>query len=338
MSQPPFVEAAGRRITLPAPACGVHLIGQTAAITDVDGRVHWHRLDAEREPISAHDGPILASCPHPADTGLLTAGDDGRLCAVTPEGAQELYSSGGKWVEHVVASAPTGAYACAVGKQVLVWKADTPAGSPAHRFTLPTTVSGLSLDEKGRRIAISHRDGVSLHYLLMADDKGTALRWPGAHIGVTLHPECSYVVTAMLDLQLHGWRLSDKKDMRMAGYQAKTRAMAWDRRGKWLATSGGDCAVIWPFQGKDGPMGKQPLLLGERTPLVSALAFHPKEDMLAVGYQDGAVLVVRVPDGMAVVIEAPGDGAVEGLAFDEAGRLLAYADAGGRAGIVKLGA
>ena len=69
---------------------------------------------------------------------------------------------------------------------------------------------------------------------------------------MTFSPDGKFLVTAMQEPTLHGWRLADRKDMRMAGYTAKVRSMAWTPGGKWLATSGAEqlVAVAVPEQGR----------------------------------------------------------------------------------------
>ena len=57
--------------------------------------------------------------------------------------------------------------------------------------------------------------------------------------------------------------------------------------GKWLATSGAEAAIVWPFESKEGPMGKAPRECGVRPAKVTRVAFHPKAYVLAVGYEDG---------------------------------------------------
>ena len=52
--------------------------------------------------------------------------------------------------------------------------------------------------------------------------------------------------------------------MRMSGYPAKVKSLSWSSKGKWLASSGAQAAIVWPFQAKDGPMGKAPVELGTR--------------------------------------------------------------------------
>ena len=85
------------------------------------------------------------------------------------------------------------------------------------------------------------------------------LPWKGSHIGITASSDGRFVVSTMQENALHGWRLADGAHMRMTGYPAKTRSVSWSADGKWLATSGADAAIIWPFVTKDGPMGKPPL-------------------------------------------------------------------------------
>src|SRR5438270_75945 len=83
---------------------------------------------------------------------------------------------------------------------------------------------------------------------------------PGAqrHLDATGSPDGRFIVTSMQENALHGWRLVDSRNMRMTGYPGKTRSMSWSSEGHWLATSGADACVVWPFKDKDGPMGKPP--------------------------------------------------------------------------------
>ena len=156
------------------------------------------------------------------------------------------------------------------------------------------------------RLAIAHYNGATL-WFPNAKAAPDGLAWKGSHLAAIFSPDGRFLVTSMQEPTLHGWRLADNKDMRMSGYAARVRSLAWTADGKWLATSGSTQLVIWPFQGKDGPMGKQPKILAPTEKQVEVVACHPQEDVVAVGYADGLVLLVRGDDGAEILAKKPGD-------------------------------
>ncbi|MGL4242808.1 MAG: WD40 repeat domain-containing protein, partial [Beijerinckiaceae bacterium] len=116
------------------------------------------------------------------------------------------------------------------------------------------------------------------------------------------------------------------------------RSMSWSHDGAWLATSGAEAAIIGPFSGKEGPMGKAPRECGVRPVRVSQVAFHPGALVLGIGYEDGCVMLVRLTDASELLVRAPaaGQGAVSALAWDREGRRLAIGGADGYAGVLTL--
>lgn len=322
----------GGRLALGASATAAHWIGDEAFFALGDGAVIAARREGETRRIIVHDGAILSAALHPDGKRLLTGGDDGRLNAVAPSGEAQTIAELRKWVDHIAASPASGAIVAGVGKEAVVFR----EGKEAHRFCYPSTLGGLALDAKGRRLAASHYGGATLRYALMADDKGVALKWAGSHLAITISPDADYVITGMQENALHGWRLPEKIDLRMGGYPSKTRSFSWDKRGRWLATSGANAAIVWPFVGKLGPQGKAPMQPGERQALVSAVAFHPSEDVLAIGYSDGAATLVRLADLSGAELDEPGEGAVTALAWSADGNRIAIGDGAGRGAIIDV--
>ncbi len=322
----------GKRLALGAAATAVHWIGEEALFALGDGAVLTAGQDSEARRIAAHDGAILSAVVHPDGKRLVTGGDDGRVNAVAPSGDTQTLAELRKWIDHLIASAASGAIVASAGKEAVVLR----EGREAHRFAYPSTIGGLALDAKGRRLAASHYGGATLRYVLMADDKGAELKWAGSHLAVTLSPDADYVITAMQENALHGWRMPEKTDLSMSGYPAKTKSFSWDKRGRWLATSGANAAIVWPFVGKLGPQGKPPLQPGEREALVSAVAFHPSEEVLAIGYSDGAAAIVRFADQAGAELDEPGEGAVTALAWSADGKHIAIGDEAGRGAIISL--
>lgn len=69
---------------------------------------------------------------------------------------------------------------------------------------------------------------------------------------------------------------------------------------------------------------------------VSAVACHPKNDILAAGYSDGTVLMVRLNDGAEILVRKNGAAQVSALAWNSKGTMLAFAAEDGDAGLLAL--
>jgi WD40 repeat protein len=125
--------------------------------------------------------------------------------------------------------------------------------------------------------------------------------------------------------------------MRMSGYSAKVRSLDWTADGHWLASSGSEQLILWSFQSKDGPMGKPPRMLAPYPARAVVVACHPKEAVVAVGYADGLLLMVRIEDGAEILAKKPGAAPVSALAWRADGKALAFGTEGGEAGVIDLG-
>jgi WD40 repeat protein len=284
----------------------------------------------EEKRVLAHGGGILSA----ASDGkrIVTGGDDGKVVATDANGATSTIATDAKrrWVDHV-ATGPDGAVAWSAGKTAYALAGK---GEP-RSVEVASTVGGLAFAPKGLRLAITHYNGVSL-WFPNAQAAPEKLEWKGSHHNVGFSPDGKFLVTSMQEPTLHGWRVVDAKHMRMSGYSSRVRSFAWTAGGKWLATSGSEQLVMWPFQSKDGPMGKQPSMFAAFAVRVSMVACHPKKEIVAVGYADGTVLLVRIEDGAEVLAKKPGNGPVSALAWDATGNLLAFGTEGGEAGVIDL--
>jgi WD40 repeat protein len=311
--------------------------GRTAAFALSDGTVHLvnpAEHAGEWARIEAHDGAALSLAPDCMD-GLLSGGDDGKLLRIAPDGTTEVVAGFGtmKWVDHVTTHA-SGLRAAAVGKNVHLLDgkgAKLKVLGPHH-----STVGGIAIDAKGKRVFASHYNGVSSWFVAAKEDKPRVLDWKGSHHAIAVAPDGQAVVTAMQENALHGWRLSDSQHMRMSGYPAKTQSIAFTAKGRWLASSGADSVVLWPFFG-GGPMGKAPTeLAGGDGVLCTAVACHPQHEVVAAGFADGLVLLSEIASGKVIPVAPPGRGGVSALAWNTAGTHLAFGTETGFAGVVDL--
>ncbi len=306
-------------------------LGRVPVLARDDGTVVLGEPASARIVAAHPDATILCSSPFGAR--LLTGGDDGRVVALAGDGSLEmLHDAKGKWID-ALASRADGAVAWAVGKTVT---ARDPKGAE-RQAGFATTARGLAFAPKGYRMAIAHYNGASL-WFPNSEAPPEAYAWKGSHLSVTFSPDARFLVTAMQENALHGWRLSDRADMRMSGYPSKVRSLAWSPDGAWLATSGADSCVLWPFRDKDGPMKKPPLEVAVRKAKISKVAFHPKSPLLAIGYEDGWVLLCRVADGTELLVRRPNDARepVTALAWSADGDRLLFGTAGGEAGLLDI--
>ena len=83
-------------------------------------------------------------------------------------------------------------------------------------------------------------------------------------------------------------------------------------------------------------MGKQPRLLSPSEHRIVVVACHPRQDVVAAGYGDGMLLLVRIEDGAEILAKKPGEAPVTALAWSADGMLLAWGTESGEAGIIDL--
>jgi WD40 repeat protein len=328
-SLPSLVDRVSR-IETGAPVVGVHVLGKSAVFVLGEEALLFADEGRERRVKIHADGILCSACD---GARIVTGGDDGTLIETGVAGEHRLLAVDDKrrWVDQV-ALGSDGAVAWSAGKtaRVLTKKGEE------RSFDAPSTVAGLAFAPKGFRLAIAHYNGVTLWFPNAAGTPPHRLEWKGSHLGVTFSPDGRFVVTIMQEPTLHGWRLVDGQHMRMSGYSARVRSIGWTADGDYLATAGSEQLILWPFDGKDGPMGRQPTIMARAQARVAVVACHPRQPVVAAGYSDGAVLLVRVDDGALIRVREADQRPVSALGWDSTGQLLAFGTEVGDAGILAL--
>ncbi|HEY1309828.1 MAG TPA: WD40 repeat domain-containing protein [Pseudolabrys sp.] len=319
-----------RIIAADAPVVGVHCLGATPVFVLGEESLLFEGEGAEKR-VAVHAGGILAS----AGDGerLVTSGDDGTLVSTDATGAHRVIATDDKkrWIDQV-ALGPDGTVAWSAGKiaHVLTGKGEV------RQFEAPSTVAGLAFAPKGFRLAIAHYNGATLWFPNAAGAQPEKLEWKGSHLSAAFSPDGRFIVTAMQEPMLHGWRLPDGQHMRMSGYSARVRSLGWTADGEYLATSGSEQLILWPFDGKNGPMGRQPKLMAQSKARVSVIACHPRQPVVAAGYADGVVTLVRIDDGALILVKEAGGSPVSALGWAASGQTLAYGTETGEAGALSF--
>jgi hypothetical protein len=325
------VSVVGRTHAVPAggPVLAAHFLGRTAVFALGEEALLLVQAKGEPRRVAVHGGAILATA---ADgERIVSGGDDGRVAVTNARGETDTIATDAKhrWIDHI-ALGPDGAVAWSAGKTTFV------QAKESREFEAPSTVGGLAFLPKGFRLAVAHYNGATLWFPNAPQASPEKLEWKGSHLGATISPNGRFLVTTMQEPMLHGWRLADGKHMRMSGYAGRVTSLGWTTGGDWLATSGSTQLILWPFQTKDGPMGKQPRLLAPSEHRVEVVACHPKQEVVATGYSDGMVLLVRVDDGAEILAKRPGATPITALAWSADGLLLAFGTETGDAGVIDL--
>jgi len=304
-----------RTIATDAQVVGVHFLGHVPVF--VLGEETLLFAEGDRK-VAVHGGGILVS----ASDGerIVTGGDDGKLMATDAQGQTIALATDEKkrWIDQV-ALGPDRAVAWSAGKvaQVITGKGEK------RSFEAPSTVAGLAFAPKGFRLAVAHYNGVSFWFPNAAAKPGF-FEWKGSHLGVSLSRDGRFMVTMMQEPTLHGWRIADQKHMRMSGYSARVRSLSWTADDAFLATSGSEQLILWPFDGKDGPMGRQPRVLAPSEARVTVVAAHPKQPVVAAGYGDGTVWLVRIDDGALIAARQADGTPVTAIGWEPSGQVLAF--------------
>ncbi|MEO0497236.1 MAG: WD40 repeat domain-containing protein [Pseudomonadota bacterium] len=308
-----------------------------------DGQVRLFN-DQGEQTIEAHNGLTTAALSHDGKM-LITGGEDGRVIAINAQcETQQLGQAERKWIGKV-ATGPKGAVAWTAGRDTFVYSDKVVWGKTAdnghsRQFTHKHTPEDLAFAPKGLRIAIARYNGADLHWV-GTQATPESLEWSGPHHLIKFSPDGRFLVTSMQDNVLHGWRLDNGAHMRMAGYPTKVKNIDFSaftaKSGKWLATAGANSAVLWPYTGSEGPMGKMPKELGQRADsLVTCVACHPEDAVVAIGYADGMVGLVSIEDEKDALLRRPGEGAVTSMGWDMAGLRLAFGTQSGEGGMVDI--
>jgi WD40 repeat protein len=312
----------------------------TAALFDASGRA-WFALGdgtVRREDglaIEAHQGAVLCAAAHPTGAGVLTGGDDGVLAWSRDSGAEVLEKNPGRWIDAVTTSPASGLIAWASGRQVEVRDATDP--DFRRGFAHERSVAELAFDPRGRRLAAATYGGAWLWYARIAEQKPEILKWAGSHIALAWSPDGKFLMSAMQENQLHGWRVADDKNLKMGGYPAKVKSLAFLSRGQMLATSGANGVVVWPFTGPAGPLGKQAAEVGyDESALVARVAADPGSKRVAAGLEDGRVWICDLTGQRIDMLKAEKGESISTLAFSRDARRLAWGDEAGGAGVFDL--
>lgn len=285
-----------------------------------DGSVQTHKMQATLDPVNKAGYSVegLPICAHvnPINQSVLVGTDNSALLEIKDSLSTKARLDKG-WIEQISVS-PVGLIAFSSNKTCYVLK------DSVQIYEIPQeegTITGLQFSADGSKLAIARYGGVVL--CDMADGKILEeLEWKGAHLNMCWSPDGRYLVTATPDKEIHCWDMKTKGNFRMRGYPAKIRSLNWTADGKHLAAAGADSVTVWPFV-NGNPSGKPPYEFGYSFKgIVTEVAAHPTETIIAAGYNNGTVLIGRYLKGEAIIARAPRGLAISAMTWSNDGKSL----------------
>lgn len=263
---------------------------------------------------------------------LIAGSDGGRVVRATLAGSSSVIYEADRWIEHL-ATNHRGVYAAVCGRNVVLFADD---GRVLREIGgHPSTGTGLAFSPDGAELAVAHYDGVSV-WRVDSGERLRQLRWHGSHTGIAWSPDGRYIVTTTQDKELHGWGMPAGADIKMSGYPTKIRSINWTADGRYLVASGADTITSWNFEGS-GPSGKPPLEFGYVfNGVVTRVATHPRDGIVAAGYNNGTVLIGSIDHGNAWIGRPPGGGAVTTLCWPGKGESVVAGCENGSLSLLRL--
>ncbi len=302
-----------------------------------DGSIKGISLTMEGAMVSSLtklDATPLAAHVDVGGKGVLVGTDAGQLLKISDGTTQELYNLEGDWVEAIAVHDGKALRAFSARRTLVVLDADgqTVLSAVSH----PSTLAGISFSPDGDWIAVAHYGGVTVWNLDEPEAEAVRLEWHGSHTAVAWSPSGTFIVTAMQDKEMHCWRWSDRKGMRMSGYPSKIRNISWTADSRFIAASGADSVTSWDCSG-NGPSGKPPLEFGYvYNGIVRQVAAHPSDSVVAGGYSDGTVMIGNIEQETAMIARPGGGKPVAGLTWSADGRILVAVDEAGAIAVMRL--
>ena len=278
--------------------------------TRKDGGAELVPLTAPAPPaarVPAHRGACLSVVADP-DGGFVTGGSDGRVVRVMPDAEVRALGHFDTAVS-LVATGPGGWRAAATGRTAHRF------GGDASRIDVDGEVMSLAVEPSGARLAIGHAGGVSLW---AGGGSPRVLPAPGT-LGVVWNRERPGSFTG--DGTVHAWHPPET-----IALGETVAAMAASGDGFVVAVGGR--VLSWH-------PGREPIPCGVANHhTVTRIASHPRRVLIAVGYDNGAVVLCQPDSSSLLFIRAAGEGAVTALGFSPRGEHLAIATEGGELAVL----
>lgn len=312
-----------------APCMWAGFLDANPAFICVDGRSVIIDESGQHEK-ALHEGDVLVIAESHRQDGVWTAGEEGHILRMGANGNATCMADVERTWVSALAVHDSGLFAYAFSRTVVI---QHPCGA-IQQLALERPAEALSFDRQGRHLAIGCYDMIIVQTL--KSDKRIELESKGVPTRVEFSPDARFIIVASRDATLYGWCLETSGRFRMVGYGRPVRDWSWSADQAWLVTDAGNGGVAWTFDGDNGPIGKKPVLLGDRTDQdVVAVHCHPLHDWVAMGYGDGLMVLESFAGDTRAILGQSDAGGVSCLRWRNDGKFLVFGTESGMCGVIE---
>ncbi|MEX1118912.1 MAG: WD40 repeat domain-containing protein [Terrimicrobiaceae bacterium] len=315
-------------------ACGTYLAalpsdGRVAVLAPAAGTRAW---------LPGHQGGNGSLAWHPQRPILATYGQDGVVRLSEPpfsEVSKEFVTGLRGWAERLVWSPDGSMIAVGAGRSLVVF--DAASGGVCQVFTNPeSTIGDLAWNPtKNDELAAVCSSGLRL-WRLGSDTAIGSFDWGGASLSISWSADGRWLVTGDQTPSVHVYEVVPRTTLHIQGFETKVKSMAWRTGAKWLAIAGGQLITVWPFSGKKGPNGAQPIELRGHEGDVTAMVFAPGSDVLFSAGRDGMLLLWKIHGGETPALISHEPDEISSLAIHPDAKCLACGNVEGEFSIWSL--
>ena len=320
--------AAGSAV---APVVGVHFLKETAAFVLGEEALLLAARDGEPERVAVHGGgdPVVGErrCPRRHRRRRR----QGRLDRRKRDNETLATDAKRRWIDHV-AVGPGGAVAWSAGKQAF---ARTGKGAEKS-LEVVSTVGALAFAPKGFRLAVAHYNGATLWFPNAKAEPDTAgMEGLASRRAVSARRP----LPGDLDAGADAARLAARRHEGHAHVGLCARACA---RSTGPPTASGSRPRARPSSccgrspARTAPWASSRSCARRPSSRLDVVACHPKQGVVAAGFADGLMLLVRTDDGAEILAQEAGRRAGHGAGLErerQAARLRHRERRGRRASI-----
>ena len=230
----------------------------------------------------------------------------------------------------------TGALACATAdcRVILIRRGEAEPQVLVHG----STIGSLAFSPDHSQLAVAGEDGVTLWQILQKPERIRTLKPSLDPISLAWSPDQTKLALGQEKGGVTVWRLDSNDHITLADYPASVRTLAWTAESNILVTSGAFRTIAWPFnQPKMSSVHPTSIDTGKPSlASIEAIAKHPTRPLIAVGYENGMLILNQIGKPDELLIKTEGHGAISSVKWSSDADHIAVGSNHGFATIIEL--